>query len=254
MDKWLNLKVYLAGKIEIRCCIQDRQTLIRGESATLPAAITVDPSTGGLRIYMTHSYFEDDPTLDYLLNPLSSNLGMDPRRDSLQVRMLGAILMVHDAGRITEIFDMNGIPKKGSCSDDDDYDWLAEAKAGLYSNAWGSLREADVLRFQVLTPADTDSFDRSSWMKPNGKTRRKWDWPAATDGGASNTIFSVIAPGGPAKTDFDPWEEDPDDDEHLKYLGELEVGCATFDDAGNADVNPAGCAHDGEDTRLRICS
>lgn len=232
MNKWLNLKVYFAGEIKISHCIQDRHTLIRGESLKHPAAITVDSTTGGLRIYMTYSYIDEDRTLDDLLVPLSSHLGMDPLRDSLQVRMLGTILIVDNPMRITEILDKNGIPRKRGCSDDDDNDWLAEARAGTQSHAWGHLREGDVIRFRVVTP---NNFDRSSYMfatcGPNGKTRRNWEWPTAADSGSSNALFGVIAPAGSFKPNVDPWGEDDDDDEHLQYLGELEVGFEPLGDA-----------------------
>ncbi|KAK3352230.1 hypothetical protein B0T25DRAFT_541453 [Lasiosphaeria hispida] len=220
MNKWSELQIFVVDEIAVRHCIQDRGELIEGESEKPNAAVIRNSSVGALKVYMVDSYFEVDKTLDELLRPLSPYLGMDPFRNSLQVRMLGAILATGSPMQINGILEMNGIPNKRGCNDDDD-GWLAEAGVSGYSHAWGHPREDDVIPFRVVTPYNFRQSLHLFTESSSTDRRRNWDWPA--DVGSSDVPFEVIAPAHCPKTDFDPWDDDDDNDENLQYLGELEV-------------------------------
>jgi hypothetical protein len=231
------LEVFTAEQILERHIIQYQNKDVEGAVSLADATVILEEDK--LKIYMTESYFEADKTLDELVTSLGWALGIDPIKDSLHLRMLYYVLALEDHSKIACLLDKHGIPRNLD-ADEDDYDWNFQDKYGEGMpndgqiggglGGWGGSDSAGTGAgsFVVISSAN---FDHYAHLFVLGKGAGRWATAGDGSGGSSSGElpsglgFRVILPSAETRGTGGYWEDDEGDgdDEHLQFLGELEV-------------------------------
>jgi hypothetical protein len=228
------LEVFTAEQILERHTIQYQNKDVGGKVSLADATVILEEDK--FEIYMTESYFETDRTLDELVTSLGWALGIDPIKNSLHLRMLYYVLVLEDHSKIACLLDKHGIPRNLD-ADDDDYDWNFQGKYGngqIGGGLWGwggsggAGTGAGGFAFLVISSAN---FDHYAPLFAMGKGAEWWVMAGDGSGGSSGGKlpsglgFRVILPSVETRGTGGHWEDDEGDgdDEHLQFLGELEV-------------------------------